>query len=100
MARRAVGTKKKSSSGTELGKLKQELKRVTEQLESRERELAEATEQQAATGEILRVIARPPTALQSVLDTVVENAARLCDAQDAVIFRLDGDVLQRAAIYG
>ncbi|HLF83901.1 MAG TPA: GAF domain-containing protein, partial [Blastocatellia bacterium] len=100
MARLGVTKKKMSPRTVELRRLKKELKRVSEQLESRERELAEATEQQTATGEILRVIARPPTDLQSVLDTVVEYAARLCDAQDAVIFRLDGDVLQRVAIYG
>src|SRR3990172_12702358 len=100
MARVGVPKKKKSPRADEVSRLKKELKRVTEQLESRERELAEASEQQTATSEILRVIARPPTDLQSVLDTVVENAARLCDAQDAVIFRLDGHVLQRVAIYG
>ena len=100
MARVGVTKKKKSPSASALSQLKKKLQRVTEQLEARERELAEATEQQTATGEILRVIARPPTDLQSVLDTVVENAARLCDAQDAVIFRLDGDVLQRVAIHG
>ncbi len=100
MARIEVTKKQKSPRADELSRLKKELTRVTEQLESRERELAEATEQQTATSEILRVIARPPTDLQSVLDTVAENAARLCDAQDAVIFRLDGDVLQRVAIQG
>jgi len=100
MAKLGVTKKKKSPRAGELSRLKKELKRVTEQLESRERELSEATEQQTATSEILRVIARPPTDLQSVLDTVAENAARLCDAQDAVIFRLDGDVLQRVAIHG
>ena len=64
------------------------------------RELAEALEQQAATSEILRVIASSPTEIQPVLDTVVQSAARLCEANDAVIFRVDGDVLQRVAIYG
>jgi transcriptional regulator with GAF, ATPase, and Fis domain len=64
------------------------------------RELAESLQQQAATSEILHVIASSPTDIQPVLDTVAANAARLCDANDAVVFRLHGDVLQPVAIFG
>jgi signal transduction histidine kinase len=56
-------------------------------------ELKESLEQQTATSEILGVIASSPTDVQPVLDVVAENAARLCDATDALIARIDGNVL-------
>jgi signal transduction histidine kinase len=63
-------------------------------------ELKESLEQQTATSEILGVIASSPTDIQPVLDVVTENAARLCDATDAVIHRIDGDKLRAVANYG
>jgi GAF domain-containing protein/anti-sigma regulatory factor (Ser/Thr protein kinase) len=63
-------------------------------------ELKESLEQQTATSEILGVIAGSPTDIQPVLDVVAENAARLCDATDAQIVRLDGEILRRVASYG
>ena len=56
-------------------------------------ELKESLEQQTATSEILGVIASSPTDIQPVLDVVAENAARLCDAIDALIYRVDGEML-------
>ncbi len=92
--------RKKSPRATELTQRKKELQRVNEQLESYKGELAKATERETATSEILRVIANSPTDLPSVLDVVAESAARLCESKNAVIFRLDGDVLRLAAICG
>jgi two-component system, NtrC family, sensor kinase len=64
------------------------------------REIRDGAEQQAATSEILRMIARAPTDLQLVLDTIAENAARLCDAADALVWRVDGIVRNLAAHFG
>jgi class 3 adenylate cyclase len=73
---------------------------LEDKLERRTLELDEALQQQSATSEILRVISRSPTELQSVLDMVGENAARLCDANNAVIFRMEGTALRQVASYG
>src|SRR4029453_11919442 len=63
-------------------------------------EIKESLEHQTATSEILGVIASSPTDIQPVLDTVAEHAARLCDASDALIFRVNGDSHERVASYG
>lgn len=69
-------------------------------VEERTRDLAESLEQQTATSEILRIIASSPTDLQSVLDAVAEYAARLCEANNALIFRIEDEVLRMVASYG
>src|SRR5262245_28155174 len=69
-------------------------------VESLRRELAEAREQQVATAGILAAISSAPTDLQRVLAEVATSAARLCDAYDATIFLVDGDLLRRVANHG
>src|SRR5262245_30344427 len=93
MARLGASKKKKNPRANQLSSPKKVVQHLTEQLESRDRE-------QTATSENLRVIADSPTDLQPVLDVVAENAARLCEANDAVIFRIEGDSLQCVANYG
>src|SRR5215468_2713515 len=63
-------------------------------------ELKESLEQQTATSEILGVIASSPTDIQPVLDAVAENAARLCNSSDALIYRIDGNICRLVASYG
>src|SRR5262249_29777637 len=63
-------------------------------------ELKASLEQQTATSHILGVIASSPTDIQPVLNVVAENAARLCEATNAVIIQVVGDGFQRVAHYG
>ena len=64
------------------------------------RELKESLEQQTATSEILSAIASSPTDIQPVLNTIAENAARVCGSYDAVIRLVEGNVLRLGAHYG
>ena len=74
--------------------------RLFEEVQARTGELTELLEYQTATSEVLNVISRSPSDIQPVLDAVGENAARLCEANNAVIFRLEGDLLRQVVSYG
>jgi two-component system, NtrC family, sensor kinase len=70
------------------------------QLQTRDRELAEAQEEQTATSEILRIISQSPTEVQPVFDAIVHSAAALCHAPDVIILIADRDALRIVASVG
>jgi GAF domain-containing protein len=71
-----------------------------ENIQTLRRERDELLERESATSDILRMIARSRSDLQAVLDAIAERAARLCEAEDVAIFRVDGKFQRIAAHIG
>src|SRR5262249_41079802 len=65
--------------------------RLFDEVQARTEELSESLRQQTATAEVLKTISRTAFDLQRVLETLLENAVRICGARHGIIFRYDGE---------
>jgi signal transduction histidine kinase len=98
LERRSAPTPARRRGST--AKLQKQLDQRTRQLAEAQNNLADALEQQIASSEILGVIARSPTDVQPVFDTIAKSAARLCKTQSCQVFRFDGELIHFAAEHG
>src|SRR5215472_300780 len=84
---RSTGTKARAH----VSKGPNSLIELKKQLEARTRALEEALEQQTATAEVLRVISSSRGNLQTVFETMLANATRLCQAKFGMLYLWEGE---------
>jgi GAF domain-containing protein len=73
--------------------------RLLNELRQRTTDLSEALEQQTATSGVLQVISSSPGTLEPVFATILENAARICDAKFGNVYLWDSDAFQLVATH-
>jgi two-component system, NtrC family, sensor kinase len=74
--------------------------RLFDELRERQADLARSVDELTATGDVLKIISRSSVDLETVLDTLVETVARLCRADQAYLFRRQGDKNHLIASHG
>jgi two-component system, NtrC family, sensor kinase len=100
MATSTQKTSKKSKPKPPRDSTKKSQPKQTQVIEQLKRERDQALEQLTAASDILHMIAKSPANLQAVMDTIAENAARLCDANDVLVRRTDGKTYQTVSHFG
>jgi len=78
----------------------QVLENLVKELEQSSHQLSEALQQKTAISEILAAISNSPSNVNTILETVAENAARLSEVNDVEIFKVEGNELRLVAKYG
>ncbi len=68
--------------------------RLFDEVQTRNREITEALEQQTATSEVLRAMSGFQPDLRSLLEIIAVNVAKVCGADDAHIYRIEGETLK------
>src|SRR6266542_2370457 len=73
---------------------------LKQQLDIRTKELSESLERETATSEVLGIISSSPTELESVFETILSNATRLCEASYGALWLCEGDAFRCVALHG
>ena len=94
---KATARKVRKNEGERIRDLEKRLAEALGQLETRNRDLAEALERQTATSEILRIISTFQTDVQPVFDAIAAKALGLCRATTGWVYRFDGELIHIAA---
>ena len=100
--RRVTGLRSKTTKArTHVDRVREPRAGLEKKLEARTRELSEAREQQAATAQVLQVIASSPGELEPVFEAILANATRICEAKFGMLYLWEGEGQYRvAALHG
>ncbi len=82
------------------GRLQDSYSNLEQKVTDRTRELSDALERQTATADVLQIISSSPADLEPIFETILSNAARLCEAQFTALFLREADGFRAARCHG